>query len=163
MILNSASLVTILHFFFSGDNATLSCKIGSVPSSKVRWYRDGTEVLNNSLVNAGLQRFVIYETGAFEKTSSLILTNARAEDSGPFMCVSQNQAGRVEANFTLQVKMIFHAITQGTKIHILCPQIQVVKNLSFSKIYISKNLMFDKIHIFKISFFTKFTFRKIHV
>ena len=98
-----------------------------MPSSKVRWYRDGTEVLNNSLVNAGLQRFVIYETGAFEKTSSLILTNARAEDSGPFMCVSQNQAGRVEANFTLQVKMIFHAITQGTKIHILCSQNQVFR------------------------------------
>ena len=31
------------------------------------------------------------------------MTNARAEDSGPFMCVSHNQAGRVEANFTLQV------------------------------------------------------------
>ena len=104
LILNRASLVSrVLHF--SGDNATLSCKIGSVPSSKVRWFRDGTEVLNNSLVNAGLQRFVIYESGSFEKTSSLILTNARAEDSGPFMCVSQNQAGRVEANFTLQVKL----------------------------------------------------------
>jgi len=86
-----------------GENATLSCKIGSVPTSKVRWYRDGTEVLNNSLVNRGQQKFVIFERGGFEKTSSLILTNARAEDSGPFMCVSNNQAGRVEANFTLQV------------------------------------------------------------
>ena len=89
--------------FFAGENATLSCKIGSVPTSKVRWYRDGTEVLNNSLVNRGQQKFVIFERGGFEKTSSLILTNARAEDSGPFMCVSNNQAGRVEANFTLQV------------------------------------------------------------
>lgn len=86
-----------------GENATLSCKIGSVPSSKVQWYRDGTEILNNSLVNRGQQQFVIQETGGFEKTSTLVLTQARPEDSGPFMCVSQNQAGRVEANFTLQV------------------------------------------------------------
>ena len=77
-----------------------------MPSSKVRWFHDGTEVLNNSLVNRGQQRFVIHERGGFEKTSSLILTNARAEDSGPFMCVSQNQAGRVEANFTLQVRSL---------------------------------------------------------
>ncbi len=88
---------------FSGENATLSCKIGSVPISKVRWFRDGTEVLNNSMVNRGMQQFIIYENGTFERTSWLILTNVRAEDSGPFMCVSQNQAGRVEANFTLQV------------------------------------------------------------
>ena len=93
----------VFTIFFAGENATLSCKIGSVPTSKVRWYRDGTEVLNNSLVNRGQQKFVIFERGGFEKTSSLILTNARAEDSGPFMCVSNNQAGRVEANFTLQV------------------------------------------------------------
>ena len=92
---------------FTGENATLSCKIGSVPSSNVRWFRDGTEVLNNSLVNRGQQKFVIFERGGFEKTSSLILTNARAEDSGPFMCVSNNQAGRVEANFTLQVISFF--------------------------------------------------------
>ena len=93
-------------FLFSGENATLSCKIGSVPSSKVQWYRDGTEILNNSLVNRGQQQFVIHERGDFEKTSILVLTQARPEDSGPFMCVSQNQAGRVEANFTLQVSTV---------------------------------------------------------
>ena len=87
----------------SGENATLSCSISSVPSSKIHWYRDGTEILNNSLVNRGQQQFIIHETGDFEKSSTLVLTQARPEDSGPFMCVSQNQAGRVEANFTLQV------------------------------------------------------------
>lgn len=103
---------------FAGENATLSCKIGSVPSSKVRWYRDGTEVLNNSLVNRGQQKFVIFEEGSFEKTSALVLTNARPEDSGPFMCVSQNQAGRVEANFTLQVCSEYYDCT-GSKFPIV--------------------------------------------
>ena len=64
---------------------------------------------------------MIQETGGFEKTSTLVLTQARPEDSGPFMCVSQNQAGRVEANFTLQVTCLvmytpyiylnFHCVT----------------------------------------------------
>ena len=103
IIFKKITRANVFTIFFAGENATLSCKIGSVPTSKVRWYRDGTEVLNNSLVNRGQQKFVIFERGGFEKTSSLILTNARAEDSGPFMCVSNNQAGRVEANFTLQV------------------------------------------------------------
>ena len=103
IIFKKITRTNVFYYFFAGENATLSCKIGSVPTSKVRWYRDGTEVLNNSLVNRGQQKFVIFERGGFEKTSSLILTNARAEDSGPFMCVSNNQAGRVEANFTLQV------------------------------------------------------------
>ena len=108
-------------FVFSGENATLSCKIGSVPSSKVQWYRDGTEILNNSLVNRGQQQFVIQETGGFEKTSTLVLTQARPEDSGPFMCVSQNQAGRVEANFTLQVCCCSCCCCKSLYVHIyLC-------------------------------------------
>ena len=40
----------------------------------------------------------------FEKTSTLTLTNVRTEDSGQYMCVALNPAGKVEANFTLQVK-----------------------------------------------------------
>ena len=114
-------------FWFSGENATLSCKIGSVPSSKVRWYRDGTEVLNNSLVNRGQQKFVIFERGGFEKTSSLILTNVRAEDSGPFMCVSNNQAGRVEANFTLQVNLNFQKNKNLETKHFACqPKLTII-------------------------------------
>ena len=61
------------------------------------------EILNNSVTNRGQQKYLIYETGAYEKTSKLIITNVRTEDSGQFTCLSQNYAGKVEANFTLQV------------------------------------------------------------
>ena len=37
------------------------------------------------------------------RTSTLVLTNVRAEDSGKFICVAENRAGTAEANFTLQV------------------------------------------------------------
>jgi hypothetical protein len=90
----------------SGQNATVTCKVGSVPASRIRWFLEGggtNEVLNNSLVNRGVQRFIIFENGGLEKTSQLVLTNAREEDSGNYMCVAENQAGKVEANFTLQV------------------------------------------------------------
>ena len=92
----------------AGENATIICKVGSVPKSNVRWYRDGNEVLNNSLSNRGLQRFLIFENGTFEGQSSLVLTNVRTDDSGQYKCVAANPAGKVEANFTLQVfKAIF--------------------------------------------------------
>ena len=89
--------------FFPGENATIVCKVGSVPKSAVRWYRDGNEVLNNSLSNRGLQRFLIFENGTFEGQSSLVLTNVKTDDSGQYKCVASNPAGKVEANFTLQV------------------------------------------------------------
>ena len=37
------------------------------------------------------------------RTSTLVLTKVRAEDSGKFICVAENRAGTAEANFTLQV------------------------------------------------------------
>ena len=53
--------------------------------------------------NITIYRFIISEKGSFEKTSTLTLTNVRTEDSGQYMCVALNPAGKVEANFTLQV------------------------------------------------------------
>lgn len=124
---------------FPGQNATITCKVGSVPHSRVKWYQgrpDGgggggtvvggdpssglNEILNNSVINRGEQRFLIFEetpppsnsnhnyhrrdSGGYERTSTLLLTNVREVDSGQFMCVTENQAGRAEANFTLQVR-----------------------------------------------------------
>ena len=41
--------------------------------------------------------------GGAGRTSTLVLTKVRAEDSGKFICVAENRAGVAEANFTLQV------------------------------------------------------------
>ena len=58
-------------------------------------------------------RFILTDNGSFEKTSTLTITNVRTEDSGQYMCVALNPAGKVEANFTLQVstKFKFHFIS----------------------------------------------------
>ena len=42
------------------------------------------------------------------RTSTLVLTKVRAEDSGKFICVAENRAGMAEANFTLQVRDLLY-------------------------------------------------------
>ena len=58
-------------------------------------------------------RFIIREKGLFEKTSTLTLTNVGTEDSGQYMCVALNPAGKVEANFTLQVIKDIKMVTRS--------------------------------------------------
>ena len=45
-------------YSFLGENATITCKVESVPRSRIRWYsmEGSTEVLNNSITNRGQQR-----------------------------------------------------------------------------------------------------------
>lgn len=86
-----------------GSNATIHCKVGSIPTSSIKWIRDGHEIMNNSIIDKGIRKFVIYETGTFEMNSQLIVTHSADSDSGQYMCVAENKAGRTEANFTLKV------------------------------------------------------------
>ena len=48
----------INRYSFLGENATITCKVESVPRSRIRWYsmEGSTEVLNNSITNRGQQR-----------------------------------------------------------------------------------------------------------
>lgn len=88
----------------TGENATVICRVGAVPSANVHWYWNGRLLLNNSAFSA-FQKIFIFEKGKFDKTSSLILTNALNIDSGEFFCVAENRAGTAEANFTLIVSL----------------------------------------------------------
>ncbi|KAL1139675.1 hypothetical protein AAG570_006653 [Ranatra chinensis] len=86
----------------AGDNATITCRVESVPEASVNWYWNGRLLLNNSAFSS-FQRVFIRETGGFEKRSTLIVTNAQESDSGDFYCVAENRAGNAEANYTLHV------------------------------------------------------------
>ncbi len=103
----------IVGFFLPGLNASIVCHIGSVPASHVRWFHvvdNRAEIINNSAVTGGgdggddASRRLLLERGRFDKEARLLLTNVRVEDSGQYACVAENQAGRAEANFTLQVR-----------------------------------------------------------
>ena len=43
------------------------------------------------------------------------LTNVKTDDSGQYKCVAANPAGKVEANFTLQVNEKFQLVKTGFK------------------------------------------------
>lgn len=88
----------------TGENATVVCRVGAVPVATVHWYWNGRLLLNNTAFSA-YQRVYIFEDGKFEKTSSLVLTNALETDSSEFYCVAENRAGSAEANFTLHVAL----------------------------------------------------------
>jgi kekkon-1 len=86
----------------SGDNASIICRTGAVPSANINWYWNGRLLANNSIFSS-YQKVYIYEDGNFEKRSKLVLTNSQETDSSEFYCVADNRAGTAEANFTLHV------------------------------------------------------------
>ncbi|XP_075226064.1 leucine-rich repeat, immunoglobulin-like domain-containing kekkon 1 protein [Lycorma delicatula] len=86
----------------SGENATIVCRVDSTPAAHISWYWNGRLLLNNSAFSS-YQRVYIFESGVFEKRSSLILTNAQESDSSDFFCVAENRAGNAEGNYTLHV------------------------------------------------------------
>ncbi|XP_011296733.1 leucine-rich repeat-containing protein 24 [Fopius arisanus] len=87
-----------------GENASIVCRVSSVPPAKVKWFWNG-KLLSNQSAFSSHQKIFIYEEGQFSKRSMLILTNAQESDSSEFFCVAENRAGSVEANFTLHVSL----------------------------------------------------------
>lgn len=86
----------------AGSNASITCKVESIPRATITWHWNGRTLQNNSNFSP-YQRIVILETGDFERKSVLTLVNAQESDSSQFTCMAENQAGRAETNFTLKV------------------------------------------------------------
>lgn len=90
----------------TGDNASVSCRVQSSPAAKVSWYWNGRPVVNNTVFGPFQRVFMTDDrtaTGGGTGYSSLLLANVQPSDSGQFLCVAENRAGRAEANFTLVV------------------------------------------------------------
>ncbi|XP_067010040.1 leucine-rich repeat-containing protein 24 [Anabrus simplex] len=88
----------------TGENATVICRVNAVPPATIHWYWNGRLLVNNSVFSSH-QRVYIFEEGTFDKSNSLVLTNAQETDSSEFYCVADNKAGTAEANYTLHVSM----------------------------------------------------------
>ncbi|XP_013793254.2 leucine-rich repeat, immunoglobulin-like domain and transmembrane domain-containing protein 2 [Limulus polyphemus] len=86
-----------------GRNATLRCKIRSVPSAKITWLWQGRIIKNLSLMSFGQQMYLIEERGKDEKESILTIINVMMKDSGRYVCVASNHAGNVTVNVTVEV------------------------------------------------------------
>lgn len=86
----------------SGEDASIVCRVAAVPPATISWFWNGRLLQNNSAV-ASAQRVLVFEDGAIEKSSSLVLINALETDAADFYCMAENRAGTAEANFTLHV------------------------------------------------------------
>ena len=67
-----------------GSNASLVCRVGSVPAADITWQKDGIEILNNSMIDnasvRGRRRFLVVNTQARhsdQTISKLILTHTQ--------------------------------------------------------------------------------------
>ncbi|XP_025420040.1 leucine-rich repeat-containing protein 24-like [Sipha flava] len=87
----------------TGDNASVSCRVHSSPAAKVSWYWNGRALANNTAFGPFQRVFMTDDWATSGGHSSLLLTNVQPSDSGQFLCVAENRAGRAEANFTLIV------------------------------------------------------------
>lgn len=85
----------------TGENASVSCRVHSSPAAKVSWYWNGRPLANNTAFGPFQRVFMTDDAGSGHST--LLLTNVQPSDSGQFLCVAENRAGRAEANFTLVV------------------------------------------------------------
>lgn len=71
-----------------GDTAVLDCRgPRGLPEPRLSWKKDG-----ETIVPADRSRFTVQDTG------SLMIQNARKEDTGIYVCVSQNIAGERESD-----------------------------------------------------------------
>ncbi|XP_054708605.1 leucine-rich repeat-containing protein 4C-like [Uloborus diversus] len=89
--------------FIEGDNATLGCRVHAVPEGNVNWIWRGRVINNLTLMSFGRQMYLIREVGTTHKVNSLTIFNVMLKDSGRYLCVASNSAGRISANITLNV------------------------------------------------------------
>lgn len=89
----------------TGENASIVCRVRSVPQASVMWFWNNRQLVNNSVFGSPHQRVYIFQDEGMEMTSSLVLSNAQETDATEFYCVAENRAGSAEANFTLHVSM----------------------------------------------------------
>ncbi|KAF8784351.1 uncharacterized protein LOC129959443 [Argiope bruennichi] len=89
--------------FTEGDNATLSCRVHAVPEGSVNWIWRGRVINNLTLMSFGRQMYLIREVGTTLKVNSLTIFNVMLKDSGRYLCVASNPAGRISSNITLNI------------------------------------------------------------
>ncbi|XP_037779784.1 uncharacterized protein LOC119576262 [Penaeus monodon] len=88
----------------AGDNATIWCPVGGLPTPGVTWYVRDIAVENGSIVGgAGAQGYILNEATE-ERGSLLVIADATVQDSGlNIRCVASNAAGSASATFILTV------------------------------------------------------------
>uniref|UniRef100_A0A3Q2XG43 Ig-like domain-containing protein n=1 Tax=Haplochromis burtoni TaxID=8153 RepID=A0A3Q2XG43_HAPBU len=86
-ILEKAASISVT----AGDSATLECTISGSPELKVKWFKDGKEMI-------GGRKYKI------ASTASVTITGLDQSDGGVYTCKASNDAGEKETSGTLSIK-----------------------------------------------------------
>ncbi|XP_064100254.1 leucine-rich repeat-containing protein 24-like [Macrobrachium nipponense] len=87
-----------------GENATLWCPVGGLPTPRVSWYVRELPVSNGSLISEGGAHGFILDEASEERGSLLFITDAKVQDSGlAVKCTATNAAGSASATFELSI------------------------------------------------------------
>uniref|UniRef100_A0A3Q3EPB2 Ig-like domain-containing protein n=1 Tax=Labrus bergylta TaxID=56723 RepID=A0A3Q3EPB2_9LABR len=81
-----------------GRNARFDCKVSGTPAPKVIWSHFGKFVLL-SRIEKGCHFTFVYD----DNECSLVVLNARPEDSGVYTCTARNLAGSVSCKAELTI------------------------------------------------------------
>ncbi|OQR68433.1 leucine-rich repeat and fibronectin type-III domain-containing protein 5-like [Tropilaelaps mercedesae] len=84
-----------------GTNITLVCGVRSQPMTIIRW--EAADFGNETYMDPNRFTTTEQEQGQGVHLSSLHIYRTQVDDSGIYMCVSENKAGTTAANFTVHV------------------------------------------------------------
>lgn len=81
-------------FVKQGEPLHLECKVTSVPSLRMQWYKNDTKITDGDN----------YRTSFVDSMAVLELRTTRFDDNGVYTCEATNDAGSISCSTTLRVK-----------------------------------------------------------
>lgn len=89
---------------YEGDNVTLTCKIGGTPSPDVSWTLRNRVLLNSTFGYPVTNKRSYLIHSVSNNYSNLTILSLEMQDTGEYVCVAENKAGKVIADIALMIE-----------------------------------------------------------
>lgn len=89
---------------YEGDNVTLMCKIDGTPAPDVRWTLRNRVLSNNTLGYPVMNKRSYLIHSLSNNYSNLTILALEMQDTGEYVCIAENKAGKVIANIALMIE-----------------------------------------------------------
>lgn len=89
-----------------GKNITINCKIEGIPEPNVKWILKNKMIVNmtENLILPAKHGNKIYKINLHKTSTNLTILTADLQDTGTYICLAENKAGRVEAPISLMIR-----------------------------------------------------------
>lgn len=86
---------------YEGDNVTLTCRIGGTPSPNVKWTLRNRVLLNSTFGYPVMNKRSYLVHPVLDNFSNLTILELEMQETGEYVCVAENKAGKVIADIVL--------------------------------------------------------------